>query len=69
MKKSHIPFKTGSLAGKTHEQILKEAAKADSKSKKLKDPFTEGEKKYGSKHKMYKESMKELHRLTSKKKK
>ncbi len=42
MKKSHIPFKTGSLAGKTHEQILKEAAKADSKSKKLKDPFTEG---------------------------
>lgn len=36
------------------------------KFSKQKDPFVEGEKKYGSKTKMIKESIKELHKLSKK---
>ncbi len=67
MKNKKIPYKSGPLAGMTHDEIMKQAAKDDAKSKSKKDPFSEGEKKYGSKNKMFKDSMKKLKKLTSKK--
>lgn len=69
MKDNDIPFKTGPLAGMTHKQIMKQAKKDDLKFKNKKDPFIESEKKYGSKSKMFKDSMKKLKKLTESKNK
>ena len=63
-KDDHIPFKTGPLAGMTHKEILKQAEKDD--KKKLADPFVEGEKKFGSKKKMFKESTDHLKKISIK---
>jgi len=67
-KDDDIPFKTGSMAGMTHKQIMEKAKKDDERQSKLKDPFAEGNKKYGSIKRMTKDSLKQLHKLSKNKK-